>query len=406
MRFVRRLVDLGTFFLIPALGALSPLLVLPSLTASYGSDGWTAIAIGQSIGAAGAVIAELGWGVVGPQAVARLQDRNGHRRLYRDAAATRLLALAVVAPACLVVTWFLAPTHKPAAALIAFGFSLAALSPSWYFTGLNRPTLILWAETLPKITAALTTVIWISLGGPLEAFGISIALAAIWTWAAGTHFAGAGLWPRRDSFRRGPQIMKEQYPVVLGRAVSVVYTALPISIVAAVNVQATSTFASTDRLMRMSLTILAGLPNRLQSWVGHPVAEIRRKRSGQSIAINVGFGVLSGSVFALLAPWASEIVFSGASTIDFTLAITGGAVLLCMVSSRGLGLSLVAGGLSRYFPRVNILAAATGIISIPILAVLWGPLGGVIGAGLAELVGIIAQAIILITKQTKSGDEI
>ena len=48
------------FLLIPIVGSLIPLLILPVISKEFGRDGWAAIAIGQSIGAAGAVLMELG----------------------------------------------------------------------------------------------------------------------------------------------------------------------------------------------------------------------------------------------------------------------------------------------------------------------------------------------------------
>lgn len=397
----RRLLNLGLFFAIPALGAISPILVLPALTASFGSSGWTAIAIGQSVGGAAAVVAELGWSVVGPQAVAMSPSRAARRRMFLDAGATRLMALVLVGPIAALVAAALAPDFKLAAALMAAAISLAALSPSWYLTGLNRPFAILIAESLPRIAAALVSVLLLSNGAPIEIFALAMITAAAWTWFAGCFIAGTRYFPSLTNFRRGPSVVREHTPILLGRIVSVTYTSLPVAIVAGVSVQATASFATVDRLMRMSLTVLAGLPNRLQSWVGHPDPTIRQKRSGHSMLMNLGLGAISGTGFAVLAQWVSGFIFSGTVSISTPLAVVGGAVLACMVTSRGLGLSMVAEGQTKHFPTVNIIAALTGVVAIPALTLSSGAFGAMLGAGLAESAGLLVQLIFIIRHRRK-----
>ncbi|WFR68066.1 hypothetical protein P9139_06980 [Curtobacterium flaccumfaciens] len=83
------------------------------MTAQFGAKGWTAMALALSVGGAAAIIAELGWGVTGPQRLGREPDRAG--RLFADSLASRLVAVTVLLPVAVLVTVLLAPAHHGAA---------------------------------------------------------------------------------------------------------------------------------------------------------------------------------------------------------------------------------------------------------------------------------------------------
>ena len=70
----------GLYVLVPAMGALIPLLAVPVVTGTFGATAFAALAIGQSVGAAAAVVVDLGWSLNGPQAVAR-SGPGARRRL-------------------------------------------------------------------------------------------------------------------------------------------------------------------------------------------------------------------------------------------------------------------------------------------------------------------------------------
>jgi hypothetical protein len=59
---LRRLLGFG---LVPALSMLSSILLLPIISLKIGPSGWTAVAVGQSIGAIFSSVVSLAWGVIG-----------------------------------------------------------------------------------------------------------------------------------------------------------------------------------------------------------------------------------------------------------------------------------------------------------------------------------------------------
>ena len=394
MRNFRHFRTIALYIAIPALSAVTPLIVLPALTTAYGAAGLAAISIGTSLGASGAVIAELGWSVLGPQRVAKANESD-RRDMYQTAFATRLIALAIIGPSVGAIAYAVSPDFKLAAAAIALALSLAAMSPSWFLIGVNRPLVILAAEALPKVLVSAAAAAALLAGAPLEWYGCFIAVAAIATWLLTAAIAKQPFWPSLHHFRRGRSVISRQFPLTFGRTVSVIYTSLPVTIVALVAPGFTASYAAIDRLMKMASALLGAIPTRLQSWVGSDPDTSGYRRSRQSLAMNAVLGLVAGIGFTVFAPRVAEYVFSGVVSIDFNLSALGGAVVFAVCVSRGFGLSLVAEGKANWIAAANVGAALVGISSIYILAGAWGSDGALIGALCAEVVGICVQAIIL-----------
>jgi O-antigen/teichoic acid export membrane protein len=392
-RFYKRVWALLLYFMIPAAGALSPLLVIPAVSYSYGPSGWAVMAIGQSIGGAAAVIGELGWGVVGPQQVARLSERE-RAGLYHASLASRLMAsLPLVVVAAVLAAW-VAADGRTEAALLAAGTALSSLNAAWFFTGMNRPLLILGTESLPKILTALISGVLIAFGYTMAVFGIlTILQVALTLYLAGRFIDGRAL-PRMAEFRGAPATIRRQFIVSVGRSVSVVYTFLPTAIAAVVAPSAVPAYAAVDRLMRMSLAVLAGIPSRLQSWLGSATANSLDQRRSRTIQLNCIIGVFCGVGFALLAPFVGQIVFAGSLTIVPELAWASGTLLGIICASRGAGLILVSAGGANSLTVAIVPSALTGLAMIVPLAVGVGPVG-IVGAGIcAELVGLTVQSFL------------
>jgi O-antigen/teichoic acid export membrane protein len=408
LRRLRQLRTLSLYFAIPALNAATPLIVLPALTLMYGAPGLASIAIGQSLGASAAVIAELGWGVLGPQLVARA-DAKLRSELYASALATKLSAVVVMTPIAFVAAYLLTPEHKLAAGCIAVGFSVVALSPTWYLVGLNRPLAILLVEALPRLILLTICALVILSGGPLELYGLFLVGAAAATWVLATFATKQNMWPSVSAFVGGPSVIRRQLPLTGGRVISVLYTSLPVTIVAIVSPNSTATFAALDRLVRMAGGLLGGVPSRLQSWIGAGQGDDRVQRSRRSLVFNSIFGLLAGCGFTVSAPLVAQLVFSGVVELSAEISILGGSVVFAICASRGFGLSLVAEGLANWIALANVAAAIVGVVSVYSLTHLLGAEGAVMGNLAAEFVGLLVQAVILIsahhrlTAQRQSG---
>lgn len=393
------------YFLIPAAGALSPLLVIPAVSTTFGASGWAVMAIGQSIGGAAAVVGELGWGVVGPQQLPRLGQRR-RLRLYRISLASRLLSAVPLALMAGLLAALLVPGGRLEAAMLAAGTALSALSPTWYFIGTNRPLRILSSESLPKILTALVSGIMIYAGVGTIIFGVLTIFQVGLTLCLASRGIEGPTWPRAAEFREAPTAMRRQLVIMLGRSVSVIYTYLPTSIAALVAPSAVPAFAAVDRLMRMSLAVLSGIPSRLQSWLGSVSDDGAARRRTRTIQLNLVLGVVCGSGFAVLASWVANIVFAGEVSLSPELSWAAGMLLAVICSSRGIGLVLVSVGGANSITTAIIPSAITGVVMLFPLATGAGAIG-VVGAGIcAELVGLTIQYVLYRRRLTaKTGAE-
>ncbi|TIH35584.1 lipopolysaccharide biosynthesis protein [Subtercola vilae] len=394
MARLKQLRTLLFYFLIPGISAVTPLLVYPALTIRFGENGFASVAIAQSIGYAGSVIAELGWGVLGPQRIARA-DKAGRASLYGSALATKGTASLIVAPLAAIATALIVTDHQLAAGILAFATVTMALSPSWYLVGANRPLTILWTEGIPRTVMLVGAAVGIALGAPLELYGIATLVAVVVTLCLVSRATGERVIPHRASFGTGRAVLREQLPLTFGRMVSVIYTSLPIAIVGVVNPGAVALYGAVERLMRMALSILSGVPSRLQSWIGVATGAERLRRSRLSILMNVALGLVCSVGFALVAPFVASIVFAGRIPIPFSISALSACVLLTICASRGFGLSLVAEGRSNWIAAANIVAALVGVGAIFSLSSLLGAPGAILGELASEVAGLLVQAIIL-----------
>jgi O-antigen/teichoic acid export membrane protein len=383
------------YFAIPALGAIAPLVVIPAISSQFGAATWASVAIAQSLGAAAAIVAELGWGVIGPQRVAQ-QPSSRRWVVYRAALSSKIVATSVLAPIAGLAAFVIAPVAQADMAVLAVATAFGALSPTWFFIGSGLPVKVLLTESVPRVLLNAAAAIALTLGAPLWTYCWAMILLPFLTLAAAGVTLGPKYVPAWRDFKKAGAVIRTQRVVALGRGISVVYTALPVAIVGVVAPSVVPVFAASDRLMRMALSILSGVPSRLQSWIGGARdKEERSVRSRKSLTYNVILGLVSGTGFALLAPVVSQVLFVGEIPVPFTVSIASGALLLCICASRGIGLSLVASRRANSITAAISWAAAVGIATIVPLTLLLGASGAILGLVAAEVTGVAVQLLAL-----------
>ncbi|MBT2502631.1 hypothetical protein [Curtobacterium sp. ISL-83] len=394
---IRRGLRLGRsvalYAITPALSAAAPLMVIPAVTSRFGADGWASVATGLSLGLVAAVVGELGWAIVGPQAVAH--DVDGAARLYDQALAARtcvVLPLAVVVAA---LSACVVPVHADAAAWVAAGVALGAVSPSWYFVGLARPVLILLTETLPRIVLLAAAAAGIARGGPLALYGAALTVAAVAAVALGGRAGGVRVFPTRSAFRRVPRTLREQWVITTGRAISSLYKAVPTTVVALVTPDLIAIWAALDRPLRMGLQVLAALPQRLQTWIARGERSDMRRRVALTIALNSGLGMVAGCAFAVVMPMVAPFLFSGSIHLPPRLCWLAALLIFVICTGRGFGLVMVA---RRRAGATSAAALVSAGVGLPGVALAVGPVGvdgALIALVLAEVAGIALQWIVL-----------
>ena len=334
--------------------------------------------------------------MTGPQAAARGADINN---LHRASVASKVLALAIGAPIAFALGYLLSTEHRMAAALTAALLSFTALSPTWLLTGLNRPSVILLVDVVPRMVLSALLAILIYLGAPLWIFGIPGFLATVLSIVLAARFIGYRVVPTPADFSAAPRMLWSQIPLTAGRSVSVAYTSLVTSVVGALSPASVPLYAGADRILRMGLAVLAGVPARLQSWVGGAREEQRRTRSNASLFTNAILGIVAAGVFLVVAQPAADLLFSRTIVIPEIVVLLAACVAFLVCTSRGFGLSLVAEGRANAIAVASISAATVGLV-VAFLAI---PRGGAVGAMIAvasaEATGLLVQAAALFSRR-------
>lgn len=389
---MRRGLTLGLYLLAPMLSAVTPLLVFPAVTSVHGAAGLAAVGVAQSLGAAAAVVGELGWSVVGPQKIAALGIRE-RAELVRTSVATRAFAFLLLLPVAAVLAYFVSPAFPLEAAVIALGFASVGFSPAWALMGANRPGLILMFDSIPKILLVAGAAVAIRMGASLAVYGVALLIATVVITIAGWFIFGVHREPSTLTRADIVRSIRGQGRITLSRAITAGFTALPVTLVALVAPAAVPLFTAVDRLARMALSVLAAVPNRLQSWLGAAEGISRASRNRRQLQINAGLGVVAAIGYAILLPYVATFVFTASVEVDATLAWLSAGVVLMVCVSRGFGLSLVAFSRTDWLMPASIAAAVVGVALVLALGGPLGAYGAVIGVVAAEATGATVQAI-------------
>lgn len=399
---MRRLLHFSAFLLVPALSAVTPLIAIPAITATAGSPGWEAYALGLSIGSAASTFVELGWPLTGPQRVAAEAAGDRWKTLVLSLR-TRLLALIVLAPTASAIAFLLArnvvPAEVPTAVLIALACAMAGLSGNWYFIGVGKPLRLLTSDALPRAIMISGTSVAVLLGAPLEVIPLgylaAVTFSPIGSLLLARHERRS---PARFTFTDDLASIRSQLSAVSSRSVAALYITLPITLVSIFAPSALAVFAAVERLMRMALTILQAVPNVLQNWLGKAkTSNERRHRILRAIALNGVVGVVAGVGFTLITPWLSTLLFTGTVDVDWRLAALGGLVMALVCVSRATGpLALVRYGRIGSITASAVAAAVVGVPAICLLAAQGGAHGAMLGEVIAEVTAISVQVSALV----------
>ncbi|ROP65051.1 polysaccharide biosynthesis C-terminal domain-containing protein [Curtobacterium sp. ZW137] len=387
-----RAIRLAGYIAIPVTSGLVSLALFPTVSSLFGSLGWSSVAVGLSSGMAISVVLELGWGVTGPMRVARASAR-ARRRIF----AISIVSKAVVGLPLVLIAGILAFSvakgYPLASAVMAAASTLGGLSSVWYFAGAGKPWIAVLTDPAGKF---LYSVVAVAVG-----YGTHSLLAIALVMLAGSLFSpllaivGSGVRKRdfaKLSAGRILFVVRAQLVALGGRAATAGYISLPTVLVGVASPGSLAIFASAERLQRMTLQVLNAVPTSMQPWVGSVPLPERVRRMKIAIWASLSYGLVAGVSFALLAPIAADILFSGETPLPMHLTWLCAAVIAVTCTSRATGgIALVALGEVRSLTRSALLGAVVGLPAILILAHYLGASGAVVGEVVAEVVVLAVQ---------------
>lgn len=379
---IRRVLE---FYGLTAATALAPLVALPAITSSAGASGFAAVVLGQTLGAAAAVVVLMGWGLVGAHTVAVRRDSPLElQEVYWTSLFTRLAVAAVVLPVVGVVALLVAPSHAAVVVLATVGSGLVGLTSSWYFTGLGRSGLVALYETLPQVAVSVLGSVALWAGMPLIGFPVlTIVANTLAVVLAFLRLRGDRATRRVPGARVVMTSLREQSSLILSALAAYAWTGFSVTLVATVSPASLALFAALYRVQLLGRALLFPFKNALQSWVAGGVDEDRAARTRTAVLVTVAAGVLVAVGMTVLTPLLDAVVFSGTIQIGFVQAAAMASSLVVVASSLAFSAYVLV---PRGLTRVVVASTVSGaVVGVPLLlaGAHWA---GAVGASLAILV--------------------
>lgn len=396
----RRLV---AFAVLPMISMLSPILVIPSITATLGAAGWASIAIGQSVGMLGALVINFGWGVVGPSVVAAAGSHE-RRIVYRRSIEMRLLVAIVVLPACFGAASLIDSGNSLGAGLMALAMGTVGLSPTWYYIGLGQASRIAIYDTIPRVMAALATIPLLGLVPSVGTFPVLLLLATLipsmlaWISISGVQLA----WARDRMY-----IMKhfrDQAGLVISGLISSGYTTMAVAIVAVVDYSSVATYAGADRVRGLGKQGIAAVGNGLQGWVSETrsARETWQRMSRSLLALTL-VGLAGATVLAVGLPVLDGPLFSGEIEVSRDAAIWAGLSLFFTAVTTSFSFHILAPlGFTGTITVATTLGALAGVPALVFLTRADGASGAMLATALAEGIVFLVEGIAVFRLYTRN----
>lgn len=385
-----------SYLAIPLLNAVSPLLALPAVTASFGGRAWAAIAVGQSLGATAAVLVELGWGLSGSQRVARMSKRNRAQAFGLSLTTKAIVGIPVIGSASLLASVLVSSEFRSEAAVVAAAAATVSFSAGWIFVGILKPRTFLYCEVLPRTALIAASAVAIYSGAPLWVYPVALLSGNVLAPMSAGVVLGLRL---RDltfmSIRRLFVVIAAQRAALSSNVFSSIYISLGTTVATLGATNATLLFASIDRLQRMFQQVMRTQNYVFKGWVGREVDPAERvRRAVRATFVSGAVGVGCGVVFAVTSPWVAELVFSGTVHVPPLAVVFAGfsVAFTCASMSTGYVLLVTLGRVSAVAKSAAV-GAAVGLPGIFFGAMLFGGTGALAGQMLAEVSVLLFQII-------------
>lgn len=383
------------FTLLPALAAVSPLLVLPIVSRVAGPAGWSSAIAGESIGTFAAIAIAYGWGSIGPALVSVAGDDQRRGQLYRESLVVRLLTSAIALPILAALCWLVAsPGFELFTILMGVQGALIAWTFSWFAAGIGNPWSIAWYDAIPRLVVAIAAAAAIAITGNLELYpagGIVVTLIGTGWYSVNLLRRYPATWPTMRSL---PRLFRAGAPVAVNDAALGAYQSVPAPLVnlTAVPISAAG-FASADKMLKLGQFLPITLANALQSWIGEVDGRVRAQRMRSAVMAHAGFGLLGGLIFATAGPAVSQLLFGVEAAAPIAICVFFGiSFALYSVRTSLTRHLLFPAGRTGTVVRATVVATAIGFPAMIALSFGFGPVG--VAAGLTATEAIASLLLV------------
>lgn len=378
MSHVRRVLG---FAFVPGMTMVSTLLLLPLISSKFGPTGWSAVGLGQSLGAFLGVIGGLAWHVVGAQQVA-VSTPEERRVLYAESVKSRAFVLLTVAPLAGALCYTLAPAYRWECVAFVVATGLNCLNASWFFAGTGQPKYVIRNEASIRLAGYIIAIFALTLTDSMWAYatilivvGVLMALANIFSIF---NLFSPDIWSQT---RTTWTIIREHAGGMAARGFSAGQQYLGITIVSLVLPQSVPIYSALDNMQRTANNATAVFPQAFAWWVGSPqTVEDRypRIRKMVSVILLIGAAVFSGWMVA--GPLIMDLLYHGKADATFWMHFWTACTMAAFTMSRSLEqLCLVPLGLPAMVYRGTTVCAVVGLPGIAV-GLWFGEVAGALSA--------------------------
>ena len=366
------------------------IVTVPILVTGLGATSWTSLATGMAAGVFGGILVSWGWGIVGPSEVASLTPGDRYAA-YQLSIIPRLLLLPFALLLACGSAYIASPTDHVASAVMAAATASYGLAAPWYFIGASLPSSFFLLDALPRAATNLIAAYAVLHSADalvyavIQVLGCTLAICL-------THFSissGEHL-ELRGHLRPALVRLRSQHSAVAASAVSAVYLAFPLILVARISPVAAPEFALGDRFLKWGTTAAVPLTQALQGWIPAHGHGVDREKRGIGYAAILGVAMALGCAFSV--PWLSSLLTRDSIGVSYSTASFAGLALLATCVTRVLGPAiLVPLGRTRWLLRSALGGALVGGGTILPLLCLFGSPGAMLSVALAELAVLVVQ---------------
>ncbi len=375
------------FALLPAIAAISPLVVLPLISRSVGDSGWASALSGEVIGTFAAIALAYGWTTIGPSLVAS-SDARHRGALYRQSLVVRGLMATVTLPLTVLICVLIASDgYELLAALMGLQGALIATSFTWFAVGVGRPGSIAFFDAIPRVVAAGFSAVAIGMGAPAIVFplgGIAVTVVGTTLYSIRTLRRFPAPWPSRRAL---PGLFKSGAPVALSEAGTGAYSSVPTPLVTVTSASGDAAgYATADKFLKLGQFLPITLSNAFQNWTAEVQGHSRARRIRFAILAHALLGLLGWLLLATIGSFISRLLFADAAAPTELLTAIGLAFACYSTRTAMVRLVLFPAGHTGSVLTATLIASAIGLPLLLLGTVTIGPLGAAMGYALIELI--------------------
>ena len=391
------------FALLPGFSLLASLILLPLISSQQGPAGWSALVLGQSIGAFVSVIAGLAWPVIGGQLVASAPTPTQRERIFRLSLSTRSLSLgaclALAAPLCLL----LERTFPVASMLFMAGIALNALSAAWYYAGVGTPSRLIWNEGIPRLAGYVVAIPLLVLSKDITSYATCTVTAGIVSVLLNYFSICRQKLARNPAFKDALREIVNQLEGMWSRLTQAGQQFGGPMVVALLASSGLPVFTAYDTVLKAALNATSFLPLVFVSWVGrHGLdREERRRRQNASMSVVLTACAILGGGWLIMGTTVMNWLFSGEIAPDFgMLALVAFSFSMGTVITAMELLVLVPEERAALVFRVGWITSVCGIAMLPLLCIYGGAIAAFASFSLVYLAKLLIYSVILVRSRT------